>query len=339
MNSYMSSSDFLEPTSESELNLSYCISESEIDKFRDMILDNNFMNLFFELSDTYKKQLCRRFLLENRKDNIVFIIENITYNNKNILNILLLALIEELEIDNEFDDLFMMMINIGLDVTYNDNEAIIHAAFLCKLSIIIKLIEYGADIHVKNDLPLRLSVNSFEVFKFFVENGADIHVNNDYCIRAATYLSNYDIIKYLVELGCDPNLDNGYLLRTIVNSNSVYGNMLIMQLINCLEYLFSLGLKPDCLGVFELKNCIKKQNFLLLDILTMNGVDFSVLNQLYENNEVDMCHEVKLINYLVNSGVNYESAVKLVISDMRSFQDNLIKAQSPTFTICNTNCQ
>ncbi|AAV50395.1 ankyrin repeat protein [Niemeyer virus] len=339
MNSYMTSSDFVEPRSELELNFSSWISENEINRFRDMTLDDNFMNLFFELPDTQKKQLCGRFLLENRKDNIVFIIENITHNNKNILNIILLALIEELEVDNEFDDLFILMINLGLDVTYNDNEAIVHASFFCKLSIITKLIEYGADIHVKNDLPLRLSVQKFEVFKFFVENGADIHVNNDYCIRAAAYLSNYDVMKYLIEFGCDPNIDNGYLLKTIVNSENVFGKMFVASMTQCLDYLFGLGVKADCLGIFELKNCIKKQNFLLLDVLTMNGVDFSVLNQLYENSEVDMCHEVKLINYLVSNGVNYESTVRLVISDMRSFQDNFINGQSPSFTICNTNYQ
>lgn len=339
MSSYMTSSDFSEPKWELELNYLSWISENEINKFRDMILDNNFMNLFFELPDTQKKQLCNRFLLENRKDNIVFIIENITHNNKNILNIILLALIEELEVNNEFDDLFIMLINFGLDVTYNNNEAIIHASFFCKLTIITRLIEYGADIHAKNDLPLRLSVQKFEVFKFFVENGADIHVDNDYCIRAAAYLSNYDVLKYLVELGCDPNLDNGYLLKTIVNSDNIFGKMFVASMIQCLDYIFGLGVKADCLGIFELKNCIKKQNFLLLDILSINGVDFSALNQLYENSEDEMYHEVKLINYLVNNGVNYESAVRLVISDMRSLQDNFRNAQSPSFTICNANYQ
>lgn len=61
MNSYMTSSDFVEPRSELELNFSSWISENEINRFRDMTLDDNFMNLFFELPDTQKKTIMWTF--------------------------------------------------------------------------------------------------------------------------------------------------------------------------------------------------------------------------------------------------------------------------------------
>jgi ankyrin repeat protein len=61
------------------------------------------------------------------------------------------------------------------------------------------LVEQGANIHAKDDFPLRWAAKNghLEVVKFLVEQGANIHADNDFPLRWAAKNGHLEVVKFL----------------------------------------------------------------------------------------------------------------------------------------------
>lgn len=77
------------------------------------------------------------------------------------------------------------------------------------------LVERGADIHVLDDLPVRLASENghLEIVKFLYERGANIHERDDYAFCLASENGHLETARFLLDNGSDINADNGYPLR------------------------------------------------------------------------------------------------------------------------------
>lgn len=101
------------------------------------------------------------------------------------------------------------------------DELLVHFVKVRKLDVVKELVEQGADIHVKNELPLwHASINGdLELVKYLVAQGANIHAGDieteglatgikglgpEKALRAAATSENgLEVVKYLVGLGAD----------------------------------------------------------------------------------------------------------------------------------------
>jgi len=95
------------------------------------------------------------------------------------------------------------------DIHYNNEALLIKACVYNEFEIIKYLVEgvcpkIGADIHVDDDKPFRLTVDhmryNLDMLKYFCEKGANIHANNDEVLKSAEKYGYIDIIEYLKSL-------------------------------------------------------------------------------------------------------------------------------------------
>jgi ankyrin repeat protein len=65
-------------------------------------------------------------------------------------------------------------------------------------------VENGADVHARDDEPLRIACErgNLELAKYLVKNGANVRAQNDYALRWAR---SKEMIDFLIENGADPS--------------------------------------------------------------------------------------------------------------------------------------
>ena len=83
-------------------------------------------------------------------------------------------------------------IQLGLNITYNNNEAIRQAAYHGQLDVIKLLVANDADIHAQNEWALTYA--------------ATCHSNNRLIDGANPKQGNFDVVVYLIENGADINV-------------------------------------------------------------------------------------------------------------------------------------
>ncbi len=163
----------------------------------------------------------------------------------------------KLELENGLDP------NISYNAQ-NSNETqplLIDTIIYGSIKIIQLLVDYGADVNIKNwfepelawgyvsRTPLIAAIvkNDTEIVKLLLDNGADVNFERDYhCmypLMLATYKDNFKVVKLLVESGARINDDHSYLhwnamMFTIPN-----------QSYDIRKYLLENGAKSGFLGL------------------------------------------------------------------------------------------
>ncbi|MCK9596209.1 ankyrin repeat domain-containing protein [Candidatus Pacearchaeota archaeon] len=104
-------------------------------------------------------------------------------------------------------------------------------------------VEQGDDIHIYNDLALRLAAlnGHFEIVKYCIENGADIHAAYDNALRGSAKNGHFDVVKYCIENGADILAIDHYIMSIAVNKNyfDVVKYLIPLYPISELKELFS----------------------------------------------------------------------------------------------------
>ena len=97
----------------------------------------------------------------------------------------------------------------------NYDEMLVDGAKKGDLAKVKEALANGADIHFKNDYPLRWAVSDghLEMVKYLVFEGADIHVKDDEPAQLAASNGHLDVVKYLVSEGADIHAGGNYALR------------------------------------------------------------------------------------------------------------------------------
>ena len=90
-------------------------------------------------------------------------------------------------------DINTVFINISKNQHYN-------------MSNILKLLlEFGANVHIKNDAPIRWAIynSNIKATEFLIQNGSNPHINDEYVLRCASANGYTSIVKILVEKKAD----------------------------------------------------------------------------------------------------------------------------------------
>ena len=80
-------------------------------------------------------------------------------------------------------------------------EDLIYATNLNDLDKVKSLIELGADIHYKSDLPLRMACywHCLEIAKFLLDHGANLYADDGWALKYAERNGLKDLVKLLKE--------------------------------------------------------------------------------------------------------------------------------------------
>ena len=92
-----------------------------------------------------------------------------------------------------------------IDLELSKEELIlkfIEAARTGNLEDVTRYLEYGANVHVLNDLALKHAsrYGHLEVVKCLVEHGANTHADNDCVLQEASSYGHTKVVKYLKSL-------------------------------------------------------------------------------------------------------------------------------------------
>ena len=109
----------------------------------------------------------------------------------------------------------------GIDIYINNNDKDYALAVACRggHSEIAKiLVKCGANIHYKNDMPLRdaVKISNIELVEFLLEHGAKANANNSEALWLAAKQGEVGIMEMLIEHGAQINANNGMALKMAV---------------------------------------------------------------------------------------------------------------------------
>ena len=109
-------------------------------------------------------------------------------------------------------DVVKLLINLGADISIDNNDAIITASRQGRLSMVELLIELGADVHAQNNLAIIEASASgrgnLSMVKLLIENGADVHAQNNQSIIWASCNDHLSVVKLLINSGADIHAQN-----------------------------------------------------------------------------------------------------------------------------------
>jgi hypothetical protein len=142
------------------------------------------------------------------------------------------------------------------------------------IEIVKYFIQNGANIHIKNELPLALaSYNGYlEIVKYLVEKGANFHINDEYPMRLACTKGHSEIVKYFIEEGAYlyPFDDGEIFMDMALKGNTELANYIRPLMpprikfntsafkFTCFKDLINQkAICPSCMEIFEKKFLIK----------------------------------------------------------------------------------
>nr|URM62443.1 ankyrin repeat domain containing protein [Mimivirus sp.] len=188
----------------------------DLDKNLEQILDN-------ELYTSIKNNNLSEFTKSITKHNIdVTMCDNLLLKNaicnKSYSIINYLTEIIDINFSNGFavkiaceleTDFLKYIINLGGNISIDDDFCICYAILCNSLENVIELIDNGADINCRNGLPLYIANNKNKessILDYLIKQGANI--NNPVIINEYISDGSYHQLKYLLEHGTDVNLIN-----------------------------------------------------------------------------------------------------------------------------------
>jgi len=102
-----------------------------------------------------------------------------------------------------------------IDITADDNCAVIQASSNGNLNVVKYLVSQGADVAAKNNYALLQASDNghLKVVKYLVEHGADVTVNDNLALQRASINGHLGVVKYLVSQGADVTADDNIAVQ------------------------------------------------------------------------------------------------------------------------------
>ena len=102
-----------------------------------------------------------------------------------------------------------------IDITANDNSAIIWASENGHLKVVKYLVSQGADVTADDNYAVQLASENghLEIVKYLVRHGADVTANNNYAVVWASTNGYLEVVKYLVSQGANVISGDNYAVQ------------------------------------------------------------------------------------------------------------------------------
>lgn len=176
----------------------------------------------------------------------------------------------------------------GLDVHYNEDEALIKSAKLGYFEMIILLIDNGACVNPRGNhyiLSNSAKLGRLDIVRYLVEHGAYVHSSDDCALHESANNGHFDIVRYLVENGADIHSFNEYALR----HSSANGHLEIVK------YLIEHGAVVHD----SIQGSIRNGHLKIVELLVNNGAIITPLLLCIGAKE----GHLHIVKFLVNQGV------------------------------------
>lgn len=237
------------------------------------------------------------------------------------------------------------LINIGVDITTNNNLAIRLVSLLCNsyyyyygdiIAIFELLLNNGADIHADNDFVLCCTSNNIYIFKYLLQLDYKYNITSrdNYCLQRCVHNYFNNMVNQFDKLeGEDFSHIVGAKEKILIDINGnefVVSDIIKILLnlganVNCrdgyiiddvvkygdkyiIELFIEYGANMDLVKTDSLLSIIKLMNCDMVKLLMEYGVNFNKLN--YE--PVKNLQKVEMANLLSKIGLNHEKILELI---------------------------
>ncbi|KAJ3087263.1 hypothetical protein HK102_011476 [Quaeritorhiza haematococci] len=141
----------------------------------------------------------------------------------------------------------------GPTPTQRESLALVMAAEGGHVPVVKMLLEAGADVHTRQDTPLRWATTHgrTEVVRLLVEAGANVNVTNGEPLTHACQLGFIDIVKILLAAGADIHINHGKSLVEAAKGGHV----------EIVRILLERGAKEECLKKTNTYRIVKKKGY------------------------------------------------------------------------------
>lgn len=145
------------------------------------------------------------------------------------------------------------------------------------LDAVTKLLESGVikDIGADCDWVLRFSImnENWNMVLKLLEYGANVHANNDYALRFSAKNGRLDIMTALLKLGANVNVDEGARFYSALESSSENGHLPVVTAL--LEADVDVHGDDDC----ALRLSVASQRFEIMKVLLEYGANLHCCNK------------------------------------------------------------
>lgn len=181
-----------------------------------------------------------------------------------------------------------LLLNSGVDVNYNENEALCWACMGGCVEVVKLLLERGADINCRDGEILYWVRNEsfdgeFELVKLLLDAGADVHTKNDVALCTACNYGKVEIVKLLLEAGADIHANDD---KAIFGASRYKHVEIVIMLLRA-------GASPSAIDWFSLNN---NRTFTGLDLSkasTQDVIEYIVSNAVADELMHDSINEIK----------------------------------------------
>lgn len=245
------------------------------------------------------------------------------YNDRDIL-------LKTLIYNNEFD-LFKLLLNLYTDIKI-DNNFLTVAVRIQNIEAIKYLLDMGLDIHYNNIAAVLMACAVDKqgiILELFIEYG--LQINNDFLVVAA-FTDNLKCIEILINNGADMYYSDGLVLSYSIVNSKIYGLMGVeYNTCDTLVYYIKCGVDVNYGKGMLLTAAIKNGYYEKIKILLENGVDVS-----YVNNVIDIvkCND-EIIKLLVEYGADFSTLNMYEVSETgQEFVEMLLNNGIEKANIC-----
>lgn len=184
------------------------------------------------------------------------------------------------------------------------------------------LIDKGINIHENGDEALIWACrkNNYDIVKILLDNGANIHTAEDKPLRDAVARGNIDTVEVLLSYGADPNAKNGEAFRTASElANKSYVNNIYREIYKLLGRVVAKRLTESVLrpkstseilhDADPLEALLEASRLGFIDVvkeLIKRGINISINND-YALRAACKYGQTGIVELLLNNGANIEA--------------------------------
>lgn len=238
--------------------------------FKNYDKDEQVLKNFGECSEDLQIKFLKYLFQNNEISTIKYIMEkfnvdisvddNVLFKTAVCCNIL--SIHDDLNIDFDETTLGYLLKN-GVHPSTANNFALKCLSGVYKTdTAILKLLEYGADVHAEDDYMLRNSAfqMNYSLMKLLLEKGANVHARNDYVLNKCLQRGKLEHLKLL--------FDHDVNISSV--SNEMVINAIKSQSIDVVKFLMERGFDLKALNNHQ--SSVNQKAFEMFNFLTSNGV-------------------------------------------------------------------
>lgn len=202
-------------------------------------------------------------------------------------------------------NLLLLLIDYGANVRIEDDFPLKMSAMCCNLAHVKILLDANCDIHASQDYALRISIQKryITMAKFLIDSRANVHAHNNYSLREMALTNYSDIIQLLLDADADIHVDDDFVLRETVKRCDK----------SIIKSLLDLNANIHANNDEALKNAVLACNTDVVELLLEYDADISILNQ-YQSNTVSDHNKLRLLKILEDIGISNTQAVLLILN-------------------------